>query len=501
VLGWVERNALFVAGLAALAATMLATAPLHVTTDSWLALVDGRYIAGHGIPQRDTIALLTHGARWIDQQWLSQLAIYGLYRVGGLPLCAIVYTACTVGALGMAIAASRQLGARPAHVIWALPATAFLYFAGALDLRTQCFAYPLFVATLWLLAAELRAPSRRRVYLVFPLLILWGNLHGSASMGAGLASLYGLTVLVGDIRSRQPWRRWKRAATFMVGAPLCLLVTPYGLSTASYYRETLVNPAFKAALLEWQPITHVTVLAVPFFLMAFATVWLLGYVRDRVRLFDALALAALIAGAILAVRNISWFPLAVLVLVPPLLSSIPSSSGAATRRPRLNLALAGAAICFCLLSVISVAARPAAWFESRFDAHVLRTVSLIAQRRPGVDVYAAGEQPDWLLWRDPALAGRLAYDSRLELLSAPQLRLLSEPTQLLTPRGRDFFAPYGLLVLQTANPGTRPLLEATRAHVIMRADGVTVAMRGRGSLHVGLGAPRPSSVPARKVHA
>ena len=372
VLAWVECHALLIVGIAAVAGISLATVPMHVTTDSWLALVDGRYIAEHGIPQRDTMALMTHGVRWIDQQWLSQLATYGLYRVGGLPLYAIVYTASTIGALGMTVAASQQLGARAAHVIWALPVTAFLYVAGSFNIRTQGFAYPLFAATLWLLAAEVRAPSRRRVYLVFPLLILWGNLHGSASMGAGLASLYGLTVLVQDVRAGQRLRRWRRATAFIIGAPLCLLVTPYGLATASYYRGTLANPAFKAIVTEWQPITHVTLLAVPFFLAAFATVWMLGYARERVRLFDALVLLAMIAGAILAVRNITWFALAVLMLAPPLLSSIAPGRRPVKRHPRLNLALAGAATCFCLVSVINVAGRPTAWFESRFDAGALR---------------------------------------------------------------------------------------------------------------------------------
>lgn len=501
VLGWVERHALFVAGVAVTAGATLATVPLHVTTDSLLALVDGRYIAEHGIPHRDTMALMTHGGRWIDQQWLSQLAIYGLYRVDGWPLYAIAFTASTVGALGLAIAGSRQLGARAAHVMWTLPVTACLYLAGSFSMRTQCFAYPLFVGTLWLLAAEFRAPSRRRVYLVFPLLILWSNLHGSASMGAGLASLYGLTVLVQDCRAGQWRRRWRRAAAFIVGAPLCLLATPYGLSTASYYRETLANPAFKAVVTEWQPITHVTFLAVPFFLAAFAAVWLLGYGRSKTRLFDALALMAMIAGPILALRNITWFALAVLMLVPPLLSSTVPVRRTVRRHPRLNLALAGAATCFCLVSLVTVAGRPAAWFETGYSARALRTVAAIVHRRPGVQVYAGERLPDWLLWREPSLVGRLAYDSRLELLSPSQLEELAELKSGSTERAAKLLAPYGLLVLETKNPGTGALLEAARGRVILRSDGVIVATRASGPLHLGVGATRPSSVPAPAAHA
>ncbi len=85
----------------------------------------------------------------------------------------------------------------------------------AVSIRTQGFAYPLFVATLWLLASEVRSPvRRRRVYWVFPMLVLWGNLHGSVTLGAGLAVLYGLVLLIGNLRrsgfvaSRTP-ARWR----------------------------------------------------------------------------------------------------------------------------------------------------------------------------------------------------------------------------------------------------------------------------------------------------
>ena len=57
---------------------------LHLTQDSWLALIGGRDVAAHGIPHQDTLFVITHGARWIDQQWLAQLVIYDLYKAGGL---------------------------------------------------------------------------------------------------------------------------------------------------------------------------------------------------------------------------------------------------------------------------------------------------------------------------------------------------------------------------------------------------------------------------------
>ena len=476
-ISWLERQALFVAGLAAVAGVILGKVPSHINQDGWLALADGRYVAQHGIPHSDTLAVLTHGARWIDQQWLAQLAIYGLHQLGGLPLYSIVYVALTVGSLGMAIAAARRLGASDPHVIWVLPVAAFLYFAGSFQIRTQGFAYPLFVGTLWLLATEVRTPSRRRVYLVFPLLILWANLHGSASLGAGIAVLYGMSLLVEDLRAGRPWRVRGRGFAFIIGAPLCLLITPYAISGLTYYRETLMNPAFKTLVIEWQPVTSFTILAVPFFAGAFATVWVLGHSRSRVRLFEALTLLVLIAAAISAVRNITWFALAVIMLLPSTVSAIVAPRPPAPRRRRLNLTLVGATAVFLLVSLTTVATKPSSWFERSYDARALSQVAAVIHRHPDVRIFADGHFADWLLWHDPALAGRIAYDSRLELLTATQLRGLAELTEIRAPHTRDLLAGYGLLVLDTTDRGSQRLLDQPGTDVILRGHGVAVATR------------------------
>jgi hypothetical protein len=474
---WFERQALFMVGLAAVAGVILTKAPSHINQDGWLALVDGRYVAQHGIPHADTLGVLTHGTHWIDQQWLSQLAIYGLHQLGGLGLYSIVYVALTAGGLGMAIAGARRLGGSDAHVTWVLPLAAFVYFAGSFQIRTQGFAYPLFVGTLWLLASEFRARHGGRVYLVFPLLILWGNLHGSASLGAGLAALYGVSLFAQDLRAGRPWRARGRGLVFILGAPLCLLITPYGISGLTYYRETLLNPAFKSLVTEWQPVTSISILAVPFFVVAFATVWALAYSRGRARLFEVLTLLVLIAAAISAVRNVTWFALAVVMLLPSTLSEILPTRRPAPRHRRLNLTLGGASAIFLFASVVAVASKPGPWFESGYDARALGRVEAMAHRQPSVQIYADGRFADWLLWRDPALAGHVAYDSRLELLTATQLRGLAGLAEIRPPHAPDLLAGYGGLVIDTSAETSKLLLEQPGTHVILRGHGVAVATR------------------------
>ena len=76
---FVAREALPLAALMLQAALVVAVLPFTVVQDTWLALVAGREVAGSGLPSTDTLTVLGAGAEWVDQQWLGQLALYGVH--------------------------------------------------------------------------------------------------------------------------------------------------------------------------------------------------------------------------------------------------------------------------------------------------------------------------------------------------------------------------------------------------------------------------------------
>jgi MFS family permease len=457
----------------------LAGVPLHLSQDGWLALVAGRIIAAHGIPHHDYLTIMAYGVRWTDQQWLAQLAIYELAQVGGLALFAVVYVALTGAALAMAIAAARMLGGLDRHVTAVLPVSAFFYLITAVSIRTQGFAYPLFVAVLWLLAAAVRDPTRRRVYLVFPLLVLWANLHGSVTLGVALAVIYGATLLVERFRAVR-WRglAHARGLAFVIGAPLCLFITPYGLAIVSYYRSTLLNPEFSKLVTEWQPVTAYTILALPFLALVVVTIWAIGRSGLRTPAFDQLALVLLGLAGVFAVRNITWFGLATMMLLPATISQVARRKPPAQRRVKLNLAIALSSIALVLVATLSTFARSASWFESTYPKRAVGIIAGIVARDPGAKIFADVHYDDWLVWHDPALAGRIAYDTSFELLTRAQLESTADLTQQLAPGQRDPLAPYSVLVLNpTSKSSNRILLARPGVHVILRSKRVIIATK------------------------
>jgi len=451
---WFERlgqDGLVLASFAVFAGALVLRLVGQLNADGWLALVAGRFITRHGIPHHDTLTVWGHGQAWVDQQWLAQLGFYGLYVVGGLALVVVAHAALTGGAYLAAIAAGRRLGGSPRAVLFTLPACFWLLIFGSWQARTQSFAYLPFVAALYLLAADARRPSTR-VYLVLPLLALWGNLHGSVVLGAALVVVRGVT---------------RRSAPLVVLPPLALLASPYGLDLVDYYRRTLLNPAFGAMVNEWQAPT-IGITTAPFFALVVAAAWLLGRHRRVLTGFDQLALLATALAGLTAGRNIVWFALATLVLVPALLTA---ALGPESDRPRhvlrLNAALAAAALVVLGALVARTVTRPASDFERSFPAGA----AAVAARSDG-RVLANVKYADWLLWREPGLAGRIAYDARLELLSRRQILRIYDFGLPFGSSWRSTTAGYDVLVLDRS--------EDRYAIRGLRAAGARVAYSGAG---------------------
>jgi hypothetical protein len=86
-----------------------------LSQDGWLALVSGREITRHGLPSVDRLTTWSYGVRWIDQQWLGHVALYGLYSAGGIRLVLICHCLLAIGTFALAVVAARRLGAHRAR--------------------------------------------------------------------------------------------------------------------------------------------------------------------------------------------------------------------------------------------------------------------------------------------------------------------------------------------------------------------------------------------------
>jgi hypothetical protein len=195
---------------------------------------------------------------------------------------------------------------------------------------------------------------------------------------------------------------------------------------------------------EWTAPTPRPITAL-FYLLAFLTVWSLGRWGRRLSRFECLSLLVTLASALTATRNIVWFGLAALVLLPVLLDEtrISTATGAlpAVRRALSLTALAGLAV-----TLVIVAAKPAGWYDHLWPNDARAAVST-ATREPGTRVFASDKYADWLLWQNPKLAGRVAFDIRFELNSRAQIKRLSDYFGRVGPTWQAAARGYQVIVL------------------------------------------------------
>jgi hypothetical protein len=460
---WLRRNALVWVAGALYACAVFVGGAQEVEQDSWLSLSGGRDIARHGLPWHDRLTTLTNGAHWVDQQWLGKLFLYGLTVVGGLSLLFLVHVAFVLAGFVGAMAIARRRGAGDRAVFWVAAAT-IPTAPWAWQLRAQSLAYVLFVAVLGLLASDSARPSRR-VWLVFPLLALWANVHGSVTLGVAL------TVLAGVV---QVARRRLRGFSLATGGALCLFASPYGFDLVHYYRSLLFNPLLEHFVGEWQPSASPG--ALPFFALALAVTWLVGRHWRALGWFERLALALTAAAGFTAFRGIVWFLLAMIVLVPKLLDAeFPHTRPA----PRLLVATA----VLCGLGALFTGGTAVAKLSRKVAAGYPNSVAAIVEEeavaQPNLRVFASERYADWLLWKDPALAGRLVYDIRFELFNRSLFDQLLAFHDQTGPHWRQMLHGARLLVLYRKTDGraAQTLRHEAGARVLAANHDLVVILR------------------------
>lgn len=464
---FLEENGLVVIVLGAFAIVLIVALRKDLVVDGWMALVSGRWVAQHGLPSHDTLTVWTHGRRWTDQQWLAQLALYGLWRVGGIKLALLVHALLVTSGLAIAAMVARKRGASALSVTWIAIPVLVAYYPVASVMRPQSFAFPLFATTLWLVLSDALKPSRR-VYLTLPLLVLWTNLHGSVLLGAMLVSLAGLVAIV------QERRPSTRGLVLLLAPWACLFASPYALHLPGYYDKILIGGQFKKFVTEWAP-TTLTPGTAAVYILVLGGLWLLGRAGREAPLLDQLAFVLTAVLAFEAVRNTAWVGLVALAVLPPLVDRL---RGPVQDPPRMNRILAITVLATAVITAAAVATKPTSWFTSAFPPAAARATSAAAG--PQGRVFATSPYADWLLWSRPGLSGRVAFDARFELLSTKQLGRIAEAQD----RSGDWLATlkgYRVFVLDTGSSRAleRSLIHRLPARVVFSSPQVVV-LRRRG---------------------
>lgn len=215
----------------------------------WHTSVGERILTTGEVPRTDPFSYTHGGQPWVASQWLAEVLMALLDRVGGLDLQFLVAVTVVAGLftwLGLRL----MRGGLHWSLSVSLLALALAVSAGHFHVRPLLATLVLFAVMVgWLIDVEAeRIPVTRLLWLL-PLFVLWTNLHGG--MLGGLATL--LLAILGwgvwrAVGWPSPFRWWM--VPLWVGCALTSLVSPYGLDMPRTWLSIMSMPELKELIVE-----------------------------------------------------------------------------------------------------------------------------------------------------------------------------------------------------------------------------------------------------------
>ncbi len=210
--------------------------------DYWFYVRLGRDIQESGvIPRADSFSYTFPGRPIFYQPWLSAVIFWLAHSAGGAALTFLIRGLCIGVAYGWIWILMRNAGT---GIKLATLLTILLGLSSSMNwsVRPQMFAYPLFVAILWILWQWQN--GRAKALWVLPIItLLWANLHGSFVLAfflMGSALLFG----AGERRQLILWFGLSLLAT---------LANPRGIFVWQFVSDMLTSPSDQLFATEWRP--------------------------------------------------------------------------------------------------------------------------------------------------------------------------------------------------------------------------------------------------------
>lgn len=295
--------------------------------DWWWHLRTGQLIwETRAIPTVDPYSYTNAGRPWVVHEWLFEVLSYLGYQALGYNGSVLVMAVIVLATYTLHYLLLRSLGAGRVLAGLLVLLTTLLTFM-AITMRAHIFSALFLSLELWWLYLY-RSGSRRALWCLPPLMILWVNLHGAWIMGLGTLGLF----IIGEwlnTRTRPPGppalgeerANLKPALLVLALSTAAIAVNPQGLEIYLFPLSFIgAESATMMYINEWQPPDFRDTIGLAFGLTVMLTV-ALGLRRPR---FDwTLALWAL-AFTFLGFSAMRHVPLYALVIMPIIVQQLPA---------------------------------------------------------------------------------------------------------------------------------------------------------------------------------
>ncbi len=340
--------------------------------DLWWHLQTAKdIVASRSIPHVDPYSFTRAGTAWITHEWLSELLMFGVYRLSGLTGLVLIFSAVITVAF---LIAYRQSAGRPyvaglAVLLGALSSTPLF------GIRPQMITLLLASSYIAILRRFTRSGEARVLWWLPPLMILWVNLHAGFALGLGLIALFFLSLAL-DHESKllRPLALTGLACAFVV--PL----NPNAFHIFLYPLQTLTSPSMAALIDEWSSPDFHQPMFLPLAAFLFTMFAVLVLAPRRPRAGELFLLLVTAFGALRSARHIPIFALIAAPILAEHLSGLMKARGWGLGLRRETRATSASLVLSLLLIItpLSLAAFQFWRFVSRQESYVLLRNPVVA---------------------------------------------------------------------------------------------------------------------------
>jgi hypothetical protein len=218
--------------------------------DFWWHLRTGQYIVEtKSIPHADPFSFTRLDHPWIAHEWLSEVLIYSVYRVGSWGGLIVVFAGFTSAPFYVLFL---RCAGRP-YVAGLLVLWAAFACRPTWGVRPQTLSLVLASILLWILERPQR--TLRRLWWIVPLTLLWANLHAGYALGIVLMVLFLMGGWLDGVFGFAPREETRLQTRFLLLTLLLSLsvvvFNPNGWRLYGYPLATLHSAAMQNDIAEW----------------------------------------------------------------------------------------------------------------------------------------------------------------------------------------------------------------------------------------------------------
>ncbi|MGC8741398.1 MAG: tetratricopeptide repeat protein [Candidatus Sumerlaeaceae bacterium] len=253
--GWYVTSAIV------LALIFISRMAKFVEPDFFMHLRIGQWICeNRTVPSVDVFSHIAYGRPWTDHEWLFQVLLYLLHRIGGWPLLAFIRSLLLAASYFFTVRTCRLLGL-PWSWSLALTLIAAAMAMGSVEFRPQVVTYFLFPLYFEIMLKYLLT-GRGPLWLLPLLIIPWANMHGAFLAVFVLGALLLIAETAKNVAAKYnfplPGQLVPIPRIFKIGVVLLVsfvatVINPYGSEMWLFPFKVIQHPIFLQMIFEWMP--------------------------------------------------------------------------------------------------------------------------------------------------------------------------------------------------------------------------------------------------------